>query len=557
MKKPILYKLAMFIVSVFLCTTGFSQASTINTSTTTGYNGSNSSGTNGFITFVLKNNSGMAMKITQVGNWATTSHNNTVSTLWYSAVSLSGPVTLAQPDWQSVASNTVTGVTTSGVFPVIPVMSFEIPNNTTYRFAVHTTGTNNYTSGTPTVNTFTTAGVTMYTGDYQISGSYVGYAVSNNPRFFTGFVTFEPACVTAFTAQPMDVSLCALDSVTISAVADPVNNYHWQLNKGSGWIDLGNDATYGGTTTNNLRIKNTSMAMNNYKYRAVATNTAQGCSVNSDPATLSMIPSSTSTILVSADPSTTICENEEVVFHTAYTKGGTTPQYRWLLNGLEIQGETKAFLKTTKLDHGDIVQCRFISSEQCVFESMSSGIKFSIVSNLLAEVGITTSYNGGNSYTFIADPKNGGVSPKYVWYVNGKLVPNENGQSFTTDALKPWDKVTVGMQTSRDCAQPKMATSRIATTDVSEVVKTDENIVLSPNPNNGNFTIKSKSLLLDGASVYITNAIGQIVYKADINSQNHTSESHIDMGNNAAPGMYLVHVKSAGTEQVLKFAISQ
>ena len=195
--KSILYLLTGFMLSVALgITSGYGQSTTINTTIgSTGYNGSNSSGTNGFITFVVENNSGIAIKITEVGNWATTGHNNTTSTLWYSATSLSGPVTLSAPAWTSVGSNLVNGVSATGVFPVLPGLNFQIPDGAIYRIAVHTTGVNNYTLGVATPNNFTAAGVTLYTGDHQIAGQNVGYAVGNNPRFFSGFITFEPASI--------------------------------------------------------------------------------------------------------------------------------------------------------------------------------------------------------------------------------------------------------------------------------------------------------------------------------------------------------------------------
>ncbi|MCB0695819.1 MAG: T9SS type A sorting domain-containing protein [Chitinophagaceae bacterium] len=180
-----------------ICMNVSAQSTTINTTVgSTGYNGNNNSGANGFITFVVENNSGQAIKITEVGNYCQTLHNNSVSTLWYSSTSLSGPVTLATPTWNIAASGSVSGITTSGIFPVLTGINFQIPDGAIYRLAIHNTGPeNNYTLGTPTPNTFTAAGVTMRVGDYQIGGQYVGYAVANNPRFFTGSITFEPAAI--------------------------------------------------------------------------------------------------------------------------------------------------------------------------------------------------------------------------------------------------------------------------------------------------------------------------------------------------------------------------
>ena len=173
---------------------------TINTTVgSTNYLGNNNSGAGSFITFLLENNTTGGILITDVGNWTTTAHNGTTSTLYFSATSLSGPITgnaLPAAGWTQVASGTVAGVTTTGVNPVITGMSVLMPAGAIWRFALNTTGTNYYSllgAAIPTPNSFTQNGVTLRTGDYQIAGQNVGYGFTNNPRYFTGFVTFMPA----------------------------------------------------------------------------------------------------------------------------------------------------------------------------------------------------------------------------------------------------------------------------------------------------------------------------------------------------------------------------
>lgn len=187
---------ALAVVS--LLPTAIHAQTTINTNllATSGYTGGTSTGSGGtkFITFAIENNSGTPIVLTDVGNWTATSHNGQTSELYYSATSLSGTVgtfpTIA--GWNLVHTQTVTGITATGVNPVNTGMNFQIPNNTTYRFAILTTGTNFYSSsGAP--NNFTAGGVTLYTGNYQIGGQNVGYAATISPRYFTGFITFEPA----------------------------------------------------------------------------------------------------------------------------------------------------------------------------------------------------------------------------------------------------------------------------------------------------------------------------------------------------------------------------
>ncbi len=396
----------------------------------------------------------------------------------------------------------------------------------------------------------------IYTGNTQTYFKSTTATTGTTRRYSYQFGIDVITCESNIIQQPVDNSLCAGSTALFSAKADIAQQYQWQVNSGSGWVNLGDDAVYSGTQTTNLTVKNTTMAMNNYKYHMIAINTGQSCAVESDDAKLLMIPSSKSSVVISAAPDSGICLKEEVTFTSAYTKGGATPQYRWLLNGLEIPNAINATLKIDSLDHGDIVQCRFISSELCVIESLSQPMKFSIVDNLVAAVGLSVGYNGGTSYTFIASPQNGGTNPKYVWYVNGQLVPNETGQSFTTDKLAPWDKVEVGMLTSRDCAEPKLAKSRLATTSVATAENNSSEALVFPNPNKGVFILKAKSVANKDAVVLILNSVGQVVYNANIIVDNGNIEHYIDLGGKVAPGIYMLHLFLDGQQKQVKFNIS-
>lgn len=190
---------AMFIVTAMLLSSNvIAQSTTINTHTMgTNYTGNTSTGSGGtlFITFAVENNSGGPIRLTDVGNWTATSHNGQTSTLYYSATSLSGTVGTfpSITGWTAIDVNTVSGITATTVNPVNVNMNFIIPDATIYRFAILTTGTNYYSGTSATPNNFTVGGVSLYTGNYQISGQNVGYAATISPRYFTGSITFEPA----------------------------------------------------------------------------------------------------------------------------------------------------------------------------------------------------------------------------------------------------------------------------------------------------------------------------------------------------------------------------
>lgn len=194
-------KAYFFLFSVCCIFAQQAQAQTTITTTigSTGYTGTNSSGTGSAITFVIDNTSAAPIFLTDVGDWTSSTDNGSVYTLYYSATSLSGAPATAFPaaGWTQVASNTVTIPSAAlSVNNVITGMNFLIPAGVQYRFALFTTGTRRYSGtgvGTASPNTFTAAGINLYTGDYQIAGQYVGYGYTNNPRFFTGSITFIPA----------------------------------------------------------------------------------------------------------------------------------------------------------------------------------------------------------------------------------------------------------------------------------------------------------------------------------------------------------------------------
>src|SRR5690606_24876625 len=116
-----------------------------------------------------------------------------------------------------------------GVNPVFTGLNFLIPNNTQYRFAVWSAAYTHYSgaAGPPAPSTFTSGGVTLKVGDVQIGGGNVGYGGSNNPRWFTGFVTFMPAlpCVsppTAGTSTANPTNACAGGNVQLSLTGNTI-----------------------------------------------------------------------------------------------------------------------------------------------------------------------------------------------------------------------------------------------------------------------------------------------------------------------------------------------
>lgn len=562
MRQVFTIKNLLFILTLSLSHAAIGQSSTINTElmATSGYTSNTSAGSGGtaYITFAIENNSGSDIKLTDVGRYVTTAYNGETSTLYYSSTSLSGsPGTLPAAGWTKVDENVLSGIGSSAINPVNVGMSFIIPNGAIYRFALMTTGTNTYSSsGAP--NTFTVAGVSLYCGDYQINGSNVGYGASNSPRYFRGSITFEPACDAKVTTDPAKQAVCGGDDATFTVAATDAQSYRWQFNNNGVWTDLTDNATYSGTGTTNLTVRNVTLAMQGFEYRALAINTASSCSAPSAAASLDILGAGFSSVGINASSGTSLCKGQEVAISSYFTNGGINPKFEWLKNGAVIPGEDGGVLKISNLADNDVIAVRFTSSATCVKPTTSAPIQFNVENKLVPSVGIAVSYNGDDSYTFSAIPKNEGDAPKYYWFINDIAVPGENGPTFTKQGLQPYERVKVMMSSNLPCADPLVATSRNASTGVGNLDDNSASLNIIPNPNAGNFTITlaRQGIVNKEVNIKVFNAMGQLVHTQ--NAVASSDKLSIPVAMPEMPGgMYILNI-AAGTEnESMRFMINK
>lgn len=140
-----------------------------------------------------------------------------------------------------------------------------------------------------------------------------------------------------YTAHPQNRTVCAGDNTTFTYTATgTVQTIQWQVNTGSGFVNIANNATYSGATTNTLTVSGITQAMNNYRYRVVLT--SAGCGPQpSNEATLTVNPKPVATL------SATLTELRPGLTSTLSVTSTTPPVgYIWYLNGVAIQGATNA-----------------------------------------------------------------------------------------------------------------------------------------------------------------------------------------------------------------------
>lgn len=370
-----------------------------------------------------------------------------------------------------------------------------------------------------------------------------------------------PSCSAKFTVAPSNTSFCENSSTYLYVDGTNTDGYHWQVNTGGGWVNIGTHPDYSGQYTDSLKIMNSTMAMQNYQYRAVATNTTENCSVNSDPATIGIIPTTKSSIVINPSSDTNICEEAEVTFYAAFTNAGQAPTYQWIKNGTSMMDEINATLTTSLLKDGDEIQCLFTSSAVCVFPELSNVVKFKVDEYMDPSVSIEVEYNGENNYSFKALPVNGGSNPIYQWFRNNKPVVGESDAVYQINDMQSWDKIVVKMVSSEKCIAPenRTVTSKLAT-GINNATLFIEGIGLHPNPNTGNFNLTGKAnnqLYNKDISIKILNTLGQIVYSNVYHNTNTGLNIPIQMPSSAANGLYTVNISVDGKQTNMRFMLNK
>lgn len=194
----------------------------------------------------------------------------------------------------------------------------------TYQWQVNTgSGFVNIPNGAPysnvTTPTLTITGITAGMSGYIyrcVVSSTCAAATNSNPATLTVGTT------ASISSQPVNSTVCTGVNTSFSITATGATSYQWQVNTGSGFVDLTNVAPYSGVTTSTLTITNPTAAISGYQYRCVLGSC--GSPVNSNAATLTI----TVPVSITANPaSVVICQNATNTFSVTTT--GTVSSYQW------------------------------------------------------------------------------------------------------------------------------------------------------------------------------------------------------------------------------------
>ena len=74
-------------------------------------------------------------------------------------------------------------------------------------------------------------------------------------------------------------------------------------------------------------------------------------------------------------PATSICSGGSVTFTATPTNGGSTPTYQWMINGVNVAGQTASTFTTSTLANGNAVSVMMTSNDPCANPTMLPAIQ--------------------------------------------------------------------------------------------------------------------------------------------------------------------------------------
>lgn len=169
----------------------------------------------------------------------------------------------------------------------------------------------------------------------------------------------------------------------------------------------------------------------------------------------------TPTVAVSVSANN-ICSGTPVTFTTSIANGGSSPDYTWFKNNINLLVSSPVYTDST-LSNGDVITCSIKSDLGCVTAATatSSAIKMAVIPLLTPSVHITSSTNSicaNTAVTFTASAENGGTSPVYEWEKNG-IPTGSNSNIYSNHQLANGDVITCSLTSSINCTLTPEVTS--------------------------------------------------------------------------------------------------
>ncbi len=171
-----------------------------------------------------------------------------------------------------------------------------------------------------------------------------------------------------------------------------------------------------------------------------------------------------------------------------------------------------------------------------------------------------TSISVGEMLTLMAAVDDSGPSTSYQWFVNGVQVIGAVSDTFSGNAFSDNDSVVCVVTGIGPCGTYVTESSiiiNVSTLNSNTKIPKVSEILLLPNPSNGEFTIKGTLGIINNQSVVIeiTDMLGQSIYKRTVPATDGTVNEHVSLRGALADGMYMLNLRSGNDSKTLHFVI--
>lgn len=243
--------------------------------------------------------------------------------------------------------------------------------------------------------------------------------------------------------------VCSGSTLSLSAATISSATYSWT-----------GPSSFTSSSQNVSRTNATSAMAGTYKVKATI-----GSCVSTEISTTVVVNTGSATSVtatLTSPATTTICAGTSISLKATPTNGGSSPQYQWKKNGVNISTATNATYSTTTATNNDKYTVTLTNTALCPSTATSNEITITVnpaVAPSVAASASATSICPGTSITLTATPTNGGTTPTYVWKKGSTEIAGATAATYTTTAAANNDSYTVTMTSNAACASPASATS--------------------------------------------------------------------------------------------------
>lgn len=393
--------------------------------------------------------------------------------------------------------------------------------------------------GSTTLTAAGVGGTGSYTYTWQ-PGNLSGSSVVVSPTSTTTYtVTVNDGSNTASASAAVAVNPTVTPSVSI-------NNNQATLCSGQAFVFSANPTNGGGSpsyqwTLNGNNVNSTgtySTGTLNVGDIVAVTLTSNATCASPTTATSSVtIVNCSAPLSVTASGGTTVCAGVSTVLTATGTGGTGSYSYTWQPGNLS--GSTVTVAPTSTTTYTVTVNDGSNTATANTIVNVTPSVTPSVnISNNQANL------CSGQSFTFTANPINGGTTPNYNWTLNSNTVSTSS--SYTSGVLNAGDVVRVTMTSNATCASPTTANASVTIANCSgplSVTATGGNALCAGGSatlnavgdgGSGNYTYTWMPGSLSGASVTVSPAV-TTTYTVTVNDGSTTSTATTTVTVNPTP----------------------